>query len=87
MKASEATDKGDPSLDVFERMLKLCDTFEDRWRRGENPRIEEFVAPHEWASRVDLFRELLASSWNSPVPRARRQTPGPIAAGFPTWSR
>ncbi len=78
MKASEATDKGDPSLDVFERMLKLCDTFEDRWRRGENPRIEEFVAPHEWASRVDLFRELLALE----LELARSQGQAPDAGAY-----
>src|SRR5208337_3784522 len=60
MREPEATVDGDPTVAEFERIVKVCDGFEAQWRRGERPRIEEFLARNPSLPRPFLFRELLA---------------------------
>jgi len=60
MRGSEAAVDVDPTMVEFERIVKVCDSFEAQWRRGERPRIEEFLGRNPSLPRPVLFRELLA---------------------------
>jgi serine/threonine protein kinase len=51
---------GDATVPQFERILGVCDLFEAQWRRGERPRIEDFLTRNSSLPRTALFRELLA---------------------------
>jgi hypothetical protein len=44
---------------VLRRVDQACDRFEEAWKAGERPRIEDFLAAAPEAERAALFRELL----------------------------
>jgi hypothetical protein len=44
---------------ALRREDKACDSFEDAWKAGERPRIEDYLAAAAEAELAALFRELL----------------------------
>jgi tetratricopeptide (TPR) repeat protein/predicted Ser/Thr protein kinase len=63
----------DASLNSLRRLDALCGQFEQEWRQGGAPRIDDYlprVPPHD---RSDLLLELLLQEW-----RARRQRQEPF---------
>ena len=60
MRGLEAIADGNLTVAEFEQIVKVCDGFETKWRHGERPRIEEFIARNPSLPRAALFRELLA---------------------------
>ncbi len=48
----------------YEKMLdtidEICDSFEDAWRAGSRPVIDEFLARFDGATRFHLWMELKA---------------------------
>lgn len=59
MKQSERRSRHPLPLPQRERLDKLCDDFERRWRTKDKPRIKEFMDLAEEADREHLFRELI----------------------------
>ncbi len=50
----------DPTLSCAERVDAACDRFEDAWKAGRRPRIEEYVAAAPESDRETLREALLA---------------------------
>src|SRR5262249_55451118 len=48
-----------PARSVLHRIDEVCDRFEDVWKTGQRPRIEEFLADVPEPERPLLLRELL----------------------------
>jgi eukaryotic-like serine/threonine-protein kinase len=46
-------------LSALQRIDTFCDQFEDEWRRGERPRIEDYLDKVPEAERAALLRQLL----------------------------
>ena len=57
----QATPVGDESVSVTELavIVEACDRFENAWRAGEHPRIEQYVGEIEAGARWALLRELV----------------------------
>jgi serine/threonine protein kinase/formylglycine-generating enzyme required for sulfatase activity len=53
--------QGDPILpiEVLERINQACERFEDAWKKGERPRIEDYLGISDTPAHLELFRELL----------------------------
>ncbi|WP_165222265.1 protein kinase domain-containing protein [Aquisphaera insulae] len=47
-------------LTLLQKIDEVCDSFEDAWRAGESPRIEDYLSRSTILARTALFRELLA---------------------------
>lgn len=47
-------------LPALERIEGVCLQFEAAWKKGERPRIEDYLGDKQGAERSDLLRELLA---------------------------
>ena len=43
----------------FRRFDPVCDRFEQAWRDGARPRLEDYLAGEQGAERAWLLRELL----------------------------
>jgi hypothetical protein len=41
------------------RIDEICDRFEQAWKDGQRPRIEDFLGDYSEPERADLLRELL----------------------------
>jgi tetratricopeptide (TPR) repeat protein len=63
----------------------LCDQFDDAWRAGARPRIEDFLRPFEDADRSALLRELLVSELEWRARRAERPEIADYLARFPDY--
>lgn len=50
----------DPTLSIAERVDATCDRFEQEWRAGRSPRVEDYVAAALESDREELRRQLLA---------------------------
>jgi WD40 repeat protein/tRNA A-37 threonylcarbamoyl transferase component Bud32 len=50
---------GTLSLEAADRVRQVCTRFEDAWRGGQSPRIEDFLAQTEAADRAALLPRLL----------------------------
>ncbi len=50
----------DPTLSIAERVDATCDRFEQEWRAGRRPRVEDYVAAALESDREELRRQLLA---------------------------
>jgi tetratricopeptide (TPR) repeat protein len=53
------SDNGSLPLDVEEQVDKICDRFEDAWKQGQRPRIEDYLAILAEPGRSTLLRELI----------------------------
>jgi eukaryotic-like serine/threonine-protein kinase len=83
MPESKATVDVDRTMVEFERIVQVCDGFEAQWRRGERPRIEEFLARNPSLPRPVLFRELLALELELARAEGRSPTADEYRATFP----
>jgi hypothetical protein len=83
MRRSESTVDGDRSAAEFERIVGVCDRFEAGWRRGERPRIEEWLARSPSLSRSALLHELLALELELTRAAGMAPTAGEYRARFP----
>jgi predicted Ser/Thr protein kinase len=75
---------GDLSEDQFEQIVRVCDDFEARLRRGEMPRIDEFIQGNPTLPGPALFRELLALELELARP-VGSVAKADYAARFPEW--
>jgi serine/threonine protein kinase/formylglycine-generating enzyme required for sulfatase activity len=57
--ATDTRDTQLPEESWDTRLDRLCDEFEDAWRAGLKPTIEEYIHPFGEPERSDLFRHLL----------------------------
>jgi len=52
------------SNEAYETMLdkidEVCDNFEDAWKKGARPKIEDYLASYEGGFRFHLWMELKA---------------------------
>jgi len=74
---------GNPTVAEFEQIVKVCDGFERQWRRGERPRIAEFIDRNPSLPRSALFRELLALELELAPSEDNAQTVDDYRAAFP----
>jgi hypothetical protein len=44
---------------ILERIDQICDAFEEAWKQGQRPRIEEYLGTTQEPERSQLLRELL----------------------------
>jgi serine/threonine-protein kinase len=65
------------------RVDEVCDRFEGAWRAGQEPRIEEYLAPIAAAERTSFLRELLALEVELRRRCGERPEPGEYRRRFP----
>jgi tetratricopeptide (TPR) repeat protein len=53
------SDNGSLPLDVEEQVDKICDRFEDAWKQGQRPRIEDYLGKIGEAGRTALLHHLI----------------------------
>jgi hypothetical protein len=51
------------ALSALQRIDAFCDQFEEAWRKGERPRIEDHLAKASETERTGLLRQLLMMEW------------------------
>jgi hypothetical protein len=85
MQDPKATVDADPTLVEFERIVTVCDEFEAQWRRGERPRIAEFLTRHPSLPRPALFRELLTLELELVGAEGRSRAADEYRAAFPEY--
>jgi hypothetical protein len=49
-----------PSSSLLQRVDEICDRFEDAWKAGQRPRIEDYLSDMPEPERSALLRELIA---------------------------
>jgi serine/threonine-protein kinase len=59
------------SESAWERIVRACDRYEDAWRAGRRPRIEDVSDEVSEPERSVLLRELLLLEVGVPAPSAR----------------
>ncbi len=59
MSAPASGDEPALSVGAFRRIEEACSRFEELWRSGAKPRIEDYLAACDGAERAELLRELL----------------------------
>ncbi len=74
-------------LSVLDEIDQICDRFEGAWRRGEAPRMEDYLGEVAEPDRPALLRELLAADLNARRRRGERPTPAEYAARCPEDAR
>ncbi|HUG69923.1 MAG TPA: SUMF1/EgtB/PvdO family nonheme iron enzyme [Pirellulaceae bacterium] len=60
MNGSAGQSRNQQPMSRRERVDQVCDRFEQQWRAGQNPRIEDFLDQTENNDRQHLLRELIA---------------------------
>jgi len=60
MAGDESSSGSDPSPSQLPRLILICDRFETIWRKGQRPRITEFLDEVAEPERTAAFRELVA---------------------------
>jgi serine/threonine protein kinase len=79
-----STEGGDPrALSAFERIVAVCDRFEDTWRSGVRVPIEAFLPEVPEPERPALLRELLEIELEWLRARGERPAPQPYRERFP----
>jgi WD40 repeat protein len=73
----------DDSLSDLERIDPICDLFEDAWRAGEHPCIEDHAADWEGAARAALLRELVRLDAEYRRDRGEAASPDDYLGRFP----
>ena len=64
-------------LELLERLERVCMRFENDWRAGREPRIQDYLEGFDGTERRLLFRELLYADAEL---RQARGLPSPLAA-------
>ena len=69
MRGDEVTEGGTPPESQAALWDRLCDRFEEAWKTGERPAIEQFLGAMPESGRPALFRELLEMRylWQKPI--------------------
>lgn len=85
-------DQADPTttevpLDELRQIDQHCARFEQLWRRGEHPRIEDFLSTVASPQRRALFRELVVLEFEYRKGRGESPQPEDYAARFPEFSQ
>jgi serine/threonine protein kinase/O-acetyl-ADP-ribose deacetylase (regulator of RNase III) len=70
-------------LSLDKRVDQVCDRFEQAWKAGRRPRIEEYLTEVPESDRVRLFRELLGLEIELRCDGGERPTPREYAPRFP----
>src|SRR5262249_39894728 len=70
-------------LSLQQRVDKACDRFEDAWRTGPRPRIEDYLADASEPERSNLLGELLALDIELRRDAGERPTPEEYRGRFP----
>ena len=65
----------------------ICDSFEEAWLAGREPRIEEFLSRGDGLDAQLLLRELLISEWDLRLRHAQTTEPAPYLDRFPAYRR
>ena len=78
--------EGAPSLSALRRMVATCDAFEEHWRRGEGPWIEDFLSGAAESERPALLRELVAIERELRRARGERPTAAEYRVRFPAFA-
>jgi hypothetical protein len=74
---------GDRAPDSTIGVDAICDSFEEAWLAGREPRIEEFLARGDALDPDLLLRELLLSEWDLRLRHAQHTEPAPYLDRFP----
>ena len=74
---------GSPSPSMITRMDEACDRFEEDWKAGLRPRIEEYLEVTPEPERSLLLRELLVLKIAYRRRQGERPTPEEYRARFP----
>ncbi len=61
----------------------ICDSFEEAWLAGHEPRIEEFLSRGNALDPGLLLRELLLAEWDLRIRHAQHTEPAPYLDRFP----
>ena len=75
--------RGAMPLSLMARVDRACDAFEDAWRAGGRPRLEEFLVDPAEPDRSAMLRELLAAELELRRASGERPTPDEYARRFP----
>ena len=66
-----------------ERVDEVCDRFEQAWRAGQSPRIEDYVSAAQKGDRQALLGELVALEWELRRRRGERPAAEEYLDRFP----
>lgn len=71
------------SLSALQRIDGVCDQFEEGWRKGDHPRIEDYLAEAPEGERTDLLGQLLKLELELRVKAGERVTVEQYRERFP----
>src|SRR5262245_53808063 len=74
-------------LERLRRIDRLCESVEQRWKRGERPRIEDSLGDSSAEDRPVLLSELLLLEWSYRRSSGERFVASEYAARFPDQTR
>jgi WD40 repeat protein/tRNA A-37 threonylcarbamoyl transferase component Bud32 len=74
-------------LPALERIESVCLEFEAAWKKGSNPRIEDYLGSAQGPERTELLRELLLLDLDYRTCSDRQPTPDEYQARFPLDSQ
>jgi serine/threonine-protein kinase len=69
--------------DDLDRIDRKADEFEEAWRRGGRPRIEDYLVDATGPYRSSLLEELLTIEWQRRWKQGERPDPGEYVGRFP----
>jgi eukaryotic-like serine/threonine-protein kinase len=73
--------------DNLDRIDRKADEFEESWRRGERPRVEEYLGDATGKYRTALLEELLTIEWQRRRKLGEQPDPGEYVERFPEHDR
>jgi serine/threonine-protein kinase len=83
MNGDQPPGTGSATLSLQKCVNEVCNRFEEAWRAGREPHIEEYLAGAPEADRVALLRELLALEIDLRGEAGDRPTPEQYKQRFP----
>jgi serine/threonine-protein kinase len=73
--------------DNLDRVDRKADEFEEAWRRGERPRVEDYLVDATGTYRAAMLEELLTIEWQRRWKLGERPDPGAYVERFPEHAR
>jgi serine/threonine-protein kinase len=83
MSHDRTEDPGWTTLEIADRVDRVCDGFEAAWKRGERPAIVEYLSDATGSERSVLLRELLAADLEWRRRRGEHPHPDDYLGRFP----